>query len=303
MTRKQILITGGTGFLGSALVGDWLEQGHRVTVLSHNPASASRLLGLETEIVSDLSRLPKDARFDAVVNLAGEPIFGKRWTAEQKQRIRDSRIASTERLVAFIESLPEKPEVLISGSAIGVYGDQGDTLLTEDTPGIKCFSQQLCADWEKAARQAKSLGVRVCLIRTALVLDNGGGLLQRMLPAFRIGLGGRLGNGRQWMSWIHRRDWLAIVHTLLHNPDLQGPFNAAAPNPVTNQTFTDSLAQHLHRPALLPMPATVLTCLFGEMSELMLSSQRVLPKRLAEQGFEFRFPTLESTWQNILAAA
>ncbi|MDD1621470.1 MAG: TIGR01777 family oxidoreductase [Methylococcaceae bacterium] len=300
MTSKNILITGGTGFLGSALVGDWLEQGHSVTVLTRNPAAAKRLLGSGINAVPELIGLPTDTRFDAIVNLAGEPIFGARWTDIRKRRLRDSRIALTERLVSFIDSLPEKPEVLISGSAIGVYGDQGDTVLTENSGGKPCFSQQLCLDWENAARQAEQLGIRVCLVRTGLVLDQGGGLLQRMLPAFRLGMGGRLGEGRQWMSWIHRRDWLAIVHTLLNNPDLQGAFNATAPQPVTNQAFSDNLAKRLHRPSLLPMPTTLLKLLFGEMAELMLGSQRVMPARLQEQGFEFQFPTLEAALQQIL---
>jgi uncharacterized protein len=300
MTSKHILITGGTGFLGRALAGAWLEQGHNVTVLSRNPTAASRLLGPEIHTVSDLARIPKDHPFDAVVNLAGEPIFGGRWAEARKRQLRDSRICLTKRLIDFIASLPEKPEVLISGSAIGVYGDQGDTLLTENSGGKTCFSQQLCADWERTARQAEELGVRVCLIRTGLVLDNGGGLLQRMLPAFRLGLGGRLGDGRQWMSWIHRRDWLAVVHTLLNNPDLQGAFNATAPHPVTNLAFSDELAKQLHRPTLIPMPAALLRLLFGEMAELMLGSQRVMPARLQEQGFAFQFPTLETALRQIL---
>jgi len=300
MTSKNILITGGTGFLGRALVGDWLEQGHNVTVLTRNPAAATRLLSSGINAVAELMEVRTDTRFDAIVNLAGEPIFGARWTDIRKRRLRDSRIAFTERLVGFIESLPEKPEVLISGSAVGFYGDQGDTVLTENSSGKPCFSEQLCGDWENAARQAEQLGVRVCLVRTGLVLDHGGGLLQRMLPAFRLGLGGRLGEGRQWMSWIHRRDWLAVVHTLLNNPDLQGAFNATAPQPVTNQAFSDSLAKLLHRPSLLPMPTTLLKLLFGEMAELMLGSQRVMPARLQEQGFEFQFPTLEAALQQIL---
>ncbi|MGZ4960276.1 MAG: TIGR01777 family oxidoreductase [Methylomonas sp.] len=298
--QKSILITGGTGFLGQALVSDWLEQGDRVSVLTRNPSAALQLLGSRVDAVSDLHELPADIHFDAVVNLAGEPIFGGRWTNARKKKLRDSRIAFTERLVDFIAALSIKPEVLISGSAVGVYGDQGDTLLTENSPGKTSFSQQLCADWENAALAAEGLGVRVCLIRTGLVLDNGGGLLQRMLPAFRFSLGGRLGDGRQWMSWVHRRDWVAVVHTLLNNPDLQGPFNATAPQPVTNQVFTGTLARQLHRPALLPMPAELLKLMFGEMAELMLGSQRVIPERLQAEGFPFQFATLDSALQEIL---
>lgn len=301
MTSKNILITGGTGFLGRALVENWLAQSHLVTVLSRNPLAATRLLGPKVHTAGDLNLLlPSGGHFDAIVNLAGEPIFGGRWTPERKKRLRDSRILLTEHLVSFIANLPVKPEVLISGSAIGVYGDQGDNILTEESQEEIDFAQQLCADWENTAIEAENLGVRVCRIRTGLVLDNGGGLLQRMLPAFRLGLGGRLGDGKQWMSWIHRRDWLQVVHTLLHNPDLQGAFNATAPNPVTNQEFSTALAKQLRRPALLPMPASALKLLLGEMSELVLGSQRVLPQRLLDQGFEFQFPTLESALQQIL---
>lgn len=299
MNSKHILITGGSGFLGSALVANWLQQGHRITVLSRNPQAAQRRLG-DVDAVADLKQLGVDSHFDAVVNLAGEPIFGGLWTQSRKQKLRDSRIKLTEQLVAFIGSLAVKPEVLISGSAIGIYGDQGDTLLTENSPTSPDFAQQLCADWEQAARQAESLGVRVCLIRTGLVLDNGGGLLQRMLPAFRLGLGGRLGSGKQWMSWIHRRDWVAIVDTLLNNPELRGAFNATAPNAVTNAEFACCLAKQLRRPPLLPMPAALLKLLLGEMSSLMLGSQHVLPERLLAANFSFEFSTLDAALQQIL---
>jgi uncharacterized protein (TIGR01777 family) len=300
MNPKNILITGGTGFLGRALVAYWLEQGHSLTVLSRNPLVASQLFGPQVDTVADLSRLSADRYLDAIVNLAGEPIFGGRWTDNRKQRLRDSRIQLTEQLVAFINRLNVKPSVLISGSAIGIYGDQGDTLLVENSPAKPDFAQQLCADWEQAACQAEKLGVRVCLIRTGLVLDNDGGLLQRMLPAFRLGLGGRLGNGQQWMSWVHRRDWVAIVDLLLNNPELHGAFNATAPNAVTNAEFSQCLAGQLRRPALLPMPAGLLKLLFGEMSTLMLGSQRVLPERLLANNFSFEFTTLAAALQQIV---
>lgn len=299
MNPKHILITGGSGFLGSALVAYWLRQGHRITVLSRNPQAASRRLG-NISAVADLKQLLQDSHFDAVVNLAGEPIFGGLWSQSRKQKLRDSRIKLTEQLVAFIASLEVKPEVLISGSAIGIYGDQGDTLLSENSPSKPDFAQQLCADWEQAALQAENFGVRVCLIRTGLVLDHGGGLLQRMLPAFRLGLGGRLGSGRQWMSWIHRRDWVAIVDFLLYHPELHGAFNATAPNAVSNAEFTECLAKQVRRPALLPMPAALLKLLLGEMSALMLGSQHVRPARLLAANFRFEFITLDEALQQLL---
>ncbi len=300
MNPKKILITGGSGFLGRALVSDWQVQGHQTTVISRNPTATGKLLGPGIDVVGDFNLLPTDACFDAVVNLAGEPIFSGRWSEARKQLLRDSRIALTERLLAYIASLPVKPEVLISGSAIGVYGDQGDALLTESSSCVASFSQQLCADWENAARQAENMGIRVCLIRTGLVLDNGGGMLQKMLPAFHLGFGGHLGNGQQWMSWIHRRDWLSIVQLLLNNTDLRGAFNATAPQPVTNREFSLSLAKQLHRPLLLPVPASLLKLLLGEMAELVLGSQQVIPQRLQDTGFSFQFVTLESALRQIL---
>lgn len=303
MASKSLLITGGTGFLGHALVKQWLERGYSVTMLSRQPQAAMTLFGNAIQAVSALEALPSDSRFDAVINLAGEPIFAGRWTAVRKQRMRDSRIKLTEALVAFIGRLQVKPEVLVSGSAIGVYGNQGDTLLTEDSPGIADFGQQLCADWEQAALQAEHFGVRVCLIRTGLVLGQDGGMLQRMLPAFRLGLGGRLGDGKQWMSWIHRNDWLAIVDTLLENSSLRGAFNATAPNALTNAEFTRILASQLRRPALMPMPATILKLSLGEMAELVLGSQRVVPERLLAADFDFRFPHLDTALQQILPQA
>lgn len=300
MNSKNILVTGGTGFLGRALVGTWLAQGHRLTVLSRNPLIASHLLPPQVHTIADLNLLPAAGHFDAIVNLAGEPIFDGRWSESRKKQIRDSRIILTNKLVSYIADRPVKPEVLISGSAIGVYGNQGDNILTENSHEEIDFAQQLCADWENTALEAENSGVRVCRIRTGLVLDNGGGLLAKMLPAFKLGLGGRLGDGKQWMSWIHRRDWLAIVDLLLNNPELRGAFNATAPHPVTNSEFTACLAKQLRRPALLPIPASALKLLLGEMSELVLGSQRVIPKRLLDQGFEFQFPTLESALQQIL---
>jgi hypothetical protein len=194
-----------------------------------------------------------------------------------------------------------KPELLISGSAIGYYGDQSDTVLTEQSTPYEDFSQQLCADWEAAAKQAEQFGVRVCLIRTGLVVANGGGFLQRMLLPFRLGLGGRLGDGRQWMSWIHRQDWINIARTMIADSTMQGAYNATAPTPVTNTDFTRILAQCLKRPALLPVPTWLLKILLGEMSQLVLGSQRVLPERLSAQGFKFQYDDLAAALNEALS--
>lgn len=298
----KILVTGGTGFIGRALVKTLLTEGHEVTVLSRSPEHVQKLCGQDVIGLGHLSFLLPEMTFDVIINLAGAPIFDVRWSEARKRLIRESRIGLTEQLVACIERMTVKPKLLISGSAIGYYGDQGDTVLTEASAGRSDFSHQLCADWEEAAKRASQFGVRVCLMRTGLVIAEGGGLLQRMLLPFRLGLGGRLGNGRQWMSWIHRQDWINIALTMIADDSMQGAYNATAPNPVTNREFTCLLARCLHRPALFPAPAWVLKTLLGEMSELVLGSQRVLPERLLQQGFKFRYPDLDSALKAALSA-
>ncbi|CAA9893007.1 Epimerase family protein YfcH [Candidatus Methylobacter favarea] len=288
----KILITGGTGFIGSALVRRLVEQGHTVTVLSRNPAKVAKICGPDIDALGDLDSLKADASYQVIINLAGEPTFAARWSEARKQLIRNSRIKLTERLIKCIGRMAVKPELLISGSAVGYYGDQGDTVLTEQSRPSPNFSQQLCADWEDAAKKAEQFGVRVCLVRTGLVLAPGGGLLQRMLPPFRLGLGGRLGDGGQWMSWIHRQDWINIAQTMMVDTSMDGPYNATSPNPVTNSEFTRVLSHCLKRPALVPVPAWLLKMLLGEMSELVLGSQRVIPERLLEKGFTFQYSDL-----------
>ena len=290
----KILITGGTGFIGSALVRSLMDDGCDVTVLSRNPDSIKKFCGIGVKTLASLSQLMPQDSYQVIINLAGAPIFDARWSNARKQVIRDSRIGLTKQLIASMARMTVKPELLISGSAVGYYGDQGDTVLTEQSATHRDFSQQLCIDWETEAKRAEQLGVRVCLIRTGLVLAGGGGLLQRMLLPFRLGLGGRLGNGRQWMSWIHRQDWIAIARLMIADTTMQGAYNATAPNPVTNSEFTRTLARGLKRPALFPVPAWLLKALLGEMSELVLGSQRVLPQRLLAHGYRFEYPDLVS---------
>ena len=296
----KILITGGTGFIGSALIKKLLPQEHQITVLSRNADKVAKLFADNVTPLTDLQALDVSDHFDIIINLAGAPIFDKRWTAAQKTIIRDSRIQLTQQLIDKIATMQQKPQLLISGSAIGFYGDQGDTELTEQSNSVADFSQQLCADWEQAALQAEQYGVRVCLIRTGLVLGRDGGLLQRMLLPFKLGLGGRIGNGRQWMSWIHLQDWIAIAENMINDNSMQGAYNATAINPVTNLEFSKTLAEVLNRPAFLPLPACVLKRLLGEMSELVLGSQKVLPERLLQQGFEFQFSDLRHALSDIL---
>ncbi len=290
----NILMTGGTGFIGRALVNSLLKEGHKVTVLSRTPDSVNKIIGNKLTTLSNLDQLSSEHSFQVIINLAGAPIFDNHWSETRKKVIRDSRIKLTEQLLAYIERAGVKPELLISGSAIGYYGDQGNSVLNEASPVHPDFSQRLCADWESTAQQAERFGVRVCLIRTGLVLAYDGGLLQRMLRPFNLGLGGILGNGQQWMSWIHRDDWISIAKIMINNHTMQGAYNATAPHPATNNDFTKILAQHLKRPALLPVPAWLLKLLLGERSDLVLASQRVLPERLLAEGFSFQYPELLS---------
>ena len=290
----NILITGGTGFIGNALTQRLAAQGHTLTVLSRHADSVALKCGADIQVLTDLNTIKPQDSYHVVINLAGAPIFDQLWTAKRKNTIRNSRIALTQQLIDVLAKLEQKPDLLISGSAIGYYGSQGDSVLTENSANGNDFSAQLCIDWERTALQAEQLGVRVCLIRTGLVIASSGGLLQRLLPLFRLGLGGRLGDGQQWMSWIHREDWLAIAETMIANPAMRGAYNATAPNPVNNLEFTKTLAQTLNRPALLPTPAIILKTLLGEMSELVLGSQRVIPDRLLQQGFSFNYQNLSA---------
>jgi hypothetical protein len=296
----NVLIIGGTGFIGSALTRSLTGQGCEVTVLSRKPESVEKICGSGIKALNNLNQLKPDDTYQVIINLAGAPVFDVRWSDARKQIIRDSRIKLTKQLVECMARMTVKPELLISGSAIGYYGDQGDTVLTEQSATSPDFSQRLCADWENEAKKAEQSGIRVCLIRTGLVLAGGGGLLQRMLPPFRLGLGGQLGNGKQWMSWVHRQDWIAIARLMIADSSMQGAYNATAPNPVTNSEFTRTLAHCLKRPALLPVPAWLLKFLLGEMSELVLGSQRVMPERLIAQGFRFQYTDISSALNQAL---
>lgn len=290
----QVLITGGTGFIGQALCRHFLAAGHHLTVLSRQPPErVRRLCGDGVTRLSSLDELTPQTQFDAVVNLAGESIAGARWTQARKQLLWDSRVTLTKRLADWIAAAVIKPQVLISGSAVGYYGNRDDTRLTEAAAPGDDFSHRLCAAWEQAAQRTGEAGVRVCLLRTGLVIGPNGGFLQRMLPPFRLGLGGPIGNGRQWMSWIHRDDHVALTAYLLEHAELAGVFNATAPNPVTNAEFSRCLSQRLQRPALLPVPAPLLRLVFGEMAELLLGGQCVVPERLVQAGFQFRYADLE----------
>jgi uncharacterized protein (TIGR01777 family) len=238
--------------------------------------------------------------FGAVINLAGAPIGDARWTESRKRLLLESRVGTTARVVEWMRRAARPPGILVSGSAVGYYGDQGDKPVTEDTPPTPGFTHDLCAAWEREADKAAEFGVRVCRMRIGVVLDRGGGALAKMLPAFRLGAGGRLGSGAHYFPWIHREDIAAICQWLVERPEASGAYNAGSPNPVTNAEFTRVLGRTLGRPTVFPMPQPALKLLFGEMSELLLVSDRMLPKRLLQDGFVFRYPDLADALTTIL---
>ncbi len=300
----RVLITGGSGFVGQRLCLRLKEAGHRLLVVSRDPQAARRKLPEAADVrrsVLDFIDTPPDA----IVNLAGESIAARRWSDAQKQRLIESRVNVTRDLVMLCEQLKSThgraPRTLVSGSAMGFYGDQGSREVTEQTPPHDEFAHRLCQRWEEVAREAAGFGTRVVLLRIGLVLDQGGGSLAKMLPPFRLGLGGRFGDGRQFMPWVHREDLVRSILFLLERGDLDGPFNASAPHPVTNAEFTRTLAGQLGRPACLPVPAFVLETAFGEMARLLLTGADMRPARLLEAGFEFRFPTLELALADIFS--
>jgi uncharacterized protein (TIGR01777 family) len=295
-------ITGGTGFIGRHLCRQLLSQGHVLTVLTRNPDTVKSLFGVhKVTAITDLQEWKADQAYDAVINLAGEPIMARRWSESRKRILWGSRVSLTQRLIECMARAKTQPSVFISGSAIGIYGDQGDAELDESSPGGGGFGHRLCRAWEAAAQTAGDSGIRVCLLRTGLVVGRQGGFLKQMLLPFRLGLGGRLGSGRQWMSWVHLDDHVRMTQFLLDSQAACGVYNVTAPNPVTNAEFTRLLAEQLHRPALIPLPAPLLKLAAGEMSELLLGSQRVLPRKAVAQGFKFNFETLEPALKHALS--
>ncbi|MGC7847530.1 TIGR01777 family oxidoreductase [Desulforudis sp. 1088] len=316
----KVVVTGGTGFIGRPLVASFLDRGDEVTVLTRSktgrlpagvkavtwPAGGPAASGEEGGIPPGEA----ESRWwealdgaDAVVHLAGESIAARRWTPEQKERIRESRVQGTRVLVETLARVKRRPGVLVSGSAVGYYGPRGDEELTEaDAPG-QDFLSEVCTAWEREARQAEILGMRVVLLRTGMVLERDGGALPRMLLPFRWFAGGPFGSGRQWMSWIHRDDLVSLIRFLIANKEARGPVNAVAPNPVTNLAFARTLGRMMRRPSRLAVPRALLRLALGEMAEaLLLSGQRAVPARALELGFSFKYAELETALQAILKA-
>jgi uncharacterized protein (TIGR01777 family) len=295
----NITISGASGPVGWHLLRVLGSAGHKLHVLSRH-ARTNLPDGVKLS-VWDAKSLPPAASLDnadAMIHLAGEPV-AQRWTAEAKRRIRESRVGSTERLVEAMSKLPRPPACLVCASAIGYYGSRGDEILEESSPPGSGFLPEVCVAWEKAAQAASGLGVRVNSIRIGVVLDKRGGALGRLLAPFRAGLGGRLGSGRQWMSWIHAGDLAELFRFAIDRP-LKGTVNGVAPLPVSNAEFTQELARVLRRPALLPVPEFLLKALLGEMAEILLASQRVAPRAVESAGFRFRFPQLGTALGDLL---
>lgn len=303
----QIFVTGATGFVGQALVRRLLTDGHSVSAWVRAKAKAAEVLGPRVELVDanggDDAMTQAIARADAIVNLAGEPVVGGRWTAARKKSLWDSRVettrAITRAIVANAQQAP-RPRVLVSGSAIGYYGDTGDRVVDEDSRRGAGFLADLCVAWEEEARAAAGFDTRVSLIRTGLVLGKQGGLLGTLLPLFRVGLGGKLGDGKQWTPWIHLEDEIGLIVAALTGPAWTGPVNGVAPNPVTNYEFTKTLGRTLHRPTIVPAPAFGLKLVFGEAASAMLGGQRAVPKRALDLGYTFKFPELDGALRNLL---
>jgi uncharacterized protein len=306
----KLVVAGGSGFLGAPLCESWAEDGHDVRMLTRAlaPGESRHDPGTGVPGITRVGWRPDGAAggttaavegADAVINLAGESVADGRWTPARKQALRDSRILSTRTIAAAIAASPNPPRTFISGSAIGYYGAHDSASLTETAPRGSGFLAELCADWEAEALPAASPSVRVVLLRTGIVLERGGGALSKLMLPFRFFAGGRMGSGRQYVSWIHRIDWMEMVRWLVESPDVAGPVNATAPEPVTNAELARSLGRALHRPALVPAPAFALRLLLGEMADSVVTGQRVLPARALAAGFHFRYPEIDIAFRGM----
>lgn len=295
----KITLTGATGFVGRRLVNVLLSQRHELTILTRNP-----LAGASPRYIlwrSERENPPAEAfaGADAVIHLAGEPV-AQRWSSAVKEEIRASRVDATKRLVDTLVQLPRRPVTMISASAIGYYGSRAEEELTESSSPGSGFLEDVCVGWEEAAKRALEIGVRVVPVRIGIVLGRNGGALAKMMPFFRAGVGGKLGSGKQWMSWIHIDDLVSMMVFALHHTEVHSPLNGVAPNPVSNAQFTRVLAESLGRPAILPVPGFALKLMYGEMAGVMLASQRVLPAAALDYGFTFKYPSLESAIESIV---
>ncbi len=317
MYKERYLITGGSGFIGTQLIKQLLTEEHEVTVLTRDEMKTqnhfesimkSSLRPEQTtrkvQTITDFGELnnSNDSSFDVVINLAGHGIADKRWSNSVKQQLLDSRINTTKALYDYLKNTLVKPDVVISGSALGYYGLHDDDIkIDEHGKTDDSFSSQLCIAWEKEAKHIEDLGIRTCYLRTGIVLGKNGGALSKMLPPFKFGLGGPMGSGKQWMSWIHMDDLIGIIRYAIKTESVTGAINGTAPNPVTNKIFSSTLGRVLKRPAFIPMPAFVMKLMLGEMAEeLLLSGQRVVPDKIVKAGYQFKYPELKNALRSVI---
>jgi uncharacterized protein (TIGR01777 family) len=294
----KILVTGATGFVGQRVVKQLTDGGDQVVVLTRNIAKGALYFGNKCQYFmwSDTATLPPKEAFDgvdAVINLMGEGIADKRWDEGQKKKIYDSRIVATSNLIEVIKGLSKKPSAFISASAVGIYGNRGDEEINESSTTADDFLSRICKDWEQAASKAKDLGLRTAIIRIGVVIGKDGGALKKMLPIFKLGAGGPVGSGKQYMSWIHVDDIAGMFVRAAKDSSLEGIFNGTSPYPARSKDFARELGKVLHRPAFAPAPALALKLVFGEMSQVLLDGQKVLPVKFKEKKFSYRYPTLE----------
>ena len=290
----RLTITGASGLIGRPLVEALRARGDDVTILSRDPER-----GVTWDPLSEPAPAEALAGRDAVVHLAGENV-AQRWTDSAKRSIRDSRVIGTQALVDGLRAAEPRPGVLVSASAVGYYGDRADEVLDEDSEPGADWLAGVCVDWEAAAAKAAELGMRVCSLRTGVVLSRDGGALAKMLPPFRVGLGGPVAGGDQYMPWIHLDDVVGLYLAAIDGPAYVGPINATGPAPVTNRDFSKALGRALHRPAVAPVPKLAVRALFGEMSEIVTGGQRAVPRRAAELGYEFLHPRLDPALADVL---
>jgi uncharacterized protein len=309
VSARRVAITGATGLIGRQLIAALRERGWEITVLSRDPGRARETLGdveaVRWEALGEPAPAAALAGREAVVNLAGEPI-AQRWSEAAKRAIRDSRQIGTRNLVEGLRLAGERdpaarPRTLVSSSAVGYYGPHQEEPLDEDAPAGRDFLAQVCHDWEAQAALAAELGVRVVQVRTGVVLDRAGGALSKMLPPFRLGIGGPVAGGRQFISWIHTADLLGMMRAALEDGRWSGPFNATAPEPLSNRDFSRALGRVLRRPALLPVPGAALRMLYGEMAGIVTTGARVVPAKALVLGYEFMYPHLEDALRSALA--
>lgn len=292
-----IVIAGGSGFLGAALASGWRADGNRVLVLTRHPRREDEI-GWNPDGGDDNTWVSALDGADAVVNLAGAGIADKRWTAARKAAILDSRIHATRAIVAAVNASRTPPRVLLNASAVGIYGDRGDEPLTEESPSGNDFLSDVCRRWEAEAAPAADT-TRLVLLRTGIVLAKEDGALPQMALPFRFFAGGKVGSGRQFISWIHLADWLSMVRWAAADAGISGPLNVTAPAPATNAAFSDALGRALHKPALVPAPAFALRLALGEMADALLGGQCALPAKAQQKGFEFSFPTIDAALRDI----